>query len=132
MLLEPLALELIGLGANVLPVAGGRVGLPYLLDQTGEVPQAGDRHGWLAIEHRDVFAGTAEPDGSLELFERDPALMEILRQALVVDDIAGGFFCLWANLFFVWVSLNEQKWVISRERRGQKPTRIATRQQQVT
>ena len=37
----------------------GRVGLTYFLDQTGEVPQAGDRHGRLAIEHRDVFTGTA-------------------------------------------------------------------------
>ena len=78
---EPLALELVGPRANVLPVAVGCVSLTYFLDQTGEVPQAGDRHGWLAVEHRDVFAGTAEPDGSLELFERDPALIEILRSS---------------------------------------------------
>src|SRR5262249_23709693 len=43
----------------------------------------GDRHWRLAVEHRDVFAGTAEPDGSLELFQGDPALIEILRQALI-------------------------------------------------
>lgn len=73
--LERLALELVGLRANVLPVAGGRVGLTYFVDQSGEVPQAGDRHGRLAVEHRDAFAGTAEPDGSLELFQRDPTGM---------------------------------------------------------
>ena len=57
--LEPLALELVGLRANVLPVVVGCVGLTYFLDQTGEVPEAGDRHWRLAVEHRDVFAGTA-------------------------------------------------------------------------
>ena len=81
--LEPLALQLVSLRANVLPVAVGRVSLTYFLDQTGEVTQAGDRHGWLAVEHRDVFAGTAEPDGSLELFQRYLALIEILREALI-------------------------------------------------
>jgi hypothetical protein len=30
-----------------------------------------------------IATGTAEPDGSLELFQRDPALIEILRQALI-------------------------------------------------
>ena len=35
-----------------------------------------------------------------------------------MDDVAAGLVCPWANLFFVWVSLSEQKWVISRERRG--------------
>src|SRR5262245_12540390 len=63
---EPLVLELVRLRANVLPVAVGRFSLTYFLDQTGEVPQAG-RHGWLAVEHRDVFSGTAQPDGPFEV-----------------------------------------------------------------
>src|SRR4051794_4397502 len=86
---EPLALELVGLRANMLPVAVGRFSLTYFLDQAGEVPQAGDGHGWLAIEHRDVFSGTAQPDGPLELFQRDPALIEILRQALICQRKTG-------------------------------------------
>lgn len=36
-----------------------------------------------------------------------------------MDEIAGEVFCLWAKPFFGWVSLNEQNWVISRERRGE-------------
>jgi len=35
-----------------------------------------------------------------------------------VDDIASEILALRQIVFFVWVTLNEHKWVISRERRG--------------
>lgn len=35
-----------------------------------------------------------------------------------VDDIAGLLSCSGQLLFFMWVTLSERKWVISRERRG--------------
>jgi len=38
-----------------------------------------------------------------------------------VDDIASEILALRQIVFFVWVTLNEHKWVISRERRGGSP-----------
>ena len=35
-----------------------------------------------------------------------------------MDDIASEILALRQIVFFVWVTLNEHKWVISRERRG--------------
>ena len=37
-----------------------------------------------------------------------------------MDDIAGEVFCPWATAFLGWVSLNEQNWITSRERRGKQ------------
>jgi hypothetical protein len=37
----------------------------------GEVVEAGDQHGRMTVEQRNVFANAAEPNGSLDLRKRD-------------------------------------------------------------
>jgi hypothetical protein len=44
-------------------------------------------------------------------------MMETQTARCRVDDIAGSVL-LTGNLFFVWTTLNEQKWISFAERRG--------------
>ena len=48
-------------------------------------------------------------------------MMETQTARCRVDDIAGSVLPT-GNLFFVWVTLNEQKWISFAERRGTKST----------
>ena len=45
-------------------------------------------------------------------------MMETQTARRGVDDIVGHLHCRRQILFFVWVTLNEQKWVTLAERRG--------------
>ena len=67
--LEPLPLKLASLGSNVLPVTVRHLGLTHLLDQSTEVPQAGDRRRSLTVEHSYVLARAAQPNSSLQLLQ---------------------------------------------------------------
>src|SRR6266852_4137036 len=54
--------------------------------------------------------------GTLRTLRR--GLWKTTPHACGVDDIASEILALRQIVFFVWVTLNEHKWVISRERRG--------------
>src|SRR5260370_15895174 len=56
-----------------------------LIHQGGEVMQTGDEHGsvFASVQQRRVLAGTTEPDGSLEMYQRDAAPIKNSRQSFV-------------------------------------------------
>src|ERR1039457_2868535 len=92
---QPHPFQLVHFVLHVLPVVFSHRRFGDLLDKGGEVLQAADEHGsvFASIQQRCVLAGTAEPDGPLEMNQRDSAPIENGRQPFVggaeVDSYAG-------------------------------------------
>ena len=59
---------------HMFPVVFAGRGCGNLINKGGEVVQARDEHGsvFAPVQQRHILAGAAEPDGPLELNQRDP------------------------------------------------------------